>query len=46
MPALVESWERLDDKSIRFTLRKNVMFHNGEEMTADDVALVLPETAF
>ena len=36
--ALAESWERLDDKSVRFTLRQNVLFHNGVEMTAEDVA--------
>ena len=37
-PALAESWERIDDKSVRFKLRQGVMFHNGAEMTADDVA--------
>ncbi|WEO70069.1 ABC transporter substrate-binding protein [Rhizobium rhizogenes] len=38
VPALAESWERIDDKSVRFTLRKQVKFHDGVEMTADDVA--------
>lgn len=38
MPSLAESWERIDDKSVRFRLRQKVMFHNGVEMTADDVA--------
>lgn len=38
MPSLAESWERIDDKSVRFKLRQKVMFHNGVEMTADDVA--------
>lgn len=38
VPALAESWERIDDKSVRFKLRQNVLFHNGVEMTADDVA--------
>ncbi|CDZ55577.1 ABC transporter substrate-binding protein [Neorhizobium galegae] len=38
VPALAENWKRLDDKSVRFNLRKNVKFHNGVEMTADDVA--------
>ena len=38
VPALAESWERLDDKSVRFKLRQKVLFHNGVEMTADDVA--------
>jgi len=38
VPALAESWERIDEKSVRFKLRQKVMFHNGVEMTADDVA--------
>jgi len=38
VPALAESWKRIDDRSVRFNLRKNVLFHNGVEMTADDVA--------
>lgn len=38
VPALADSWERLDDKSVRFKLRQKVLFHNGVEMTADDVA--------
>lgn len=38
VPALAESWERVNDKSVRFKLRQGVMFHNGVEMTADDVA--------
>lgn len=38
IPALAESWKRIDDNSVRFKLRQKVMFHNGVEMTADDVA--------
>jgi peptide/nickel transport system substrate-binding protein len=38
IPALAESWERIDDNSVRFKLRQKVMFHNNVEMTADDVA--------
>lgn len=38
VPALAESWERIDEKSVRFKLRQKVMFHDGVELTADDVA--------
>ena len=34
---LAESWEHLDDTTIRFHLRDDVYFHNGEKMTAEDV---------
>ena len=37
-PWLAESWELPDDKmSITLHMRPGVMFHNGREMTADDV---------
>lgn len=37
-PMLAESFEESDDGSvITFYLREGVIFHNGEEMTADDV---------
>jgi peptide/nickel transport system substrate-binding protein len=38
VPGLAESWEELDEgKRIRFTLRQNVKFHNGEPFTAEAV---------
>lgn len=36
-PWLATDWERTDDTTWVFELREDVTFHNGEEMTADDV---------
>ena len=37
VPSLAESWEVIDDTTIRFHLRKDVSFSNGEKLTAEDV---------
>ncbi|ODT21500.1 MAG: ABC transporter substrate-binding protein [Kaistia sp. SCN 65-12] len=37
VPGLAESWKRIDDRTVEFSLRKGVKFHNGDELTADDV---------
>jgi len=37
-PRLAEKWERKDDLTMRFYLRKGVKFHSGNEFTAKDVA--------
>ena len=37
-PGLATSVERLNDRTVRVTLRDDVVFHNGEPMTAQDVA--------
>jgi peptide/nickel transport system substrate-binding protein len=34
---VASSWERIDDTTVRFNLRKGVKFHSGREMTAKDV---------
>ncbi|QEK12949.1 glutathione ABC transporter substrate-binding protein [Crassaminicella thermophila] len=37
IPQLAEKFEKLDDKTYKFYLRKGVKFHNGEELKASDV---------
>jgi peptide/nickel transport system substrate-binding protein len=36
-PMLAEAYRRFDDHTWEFTLRRGVIFHDGREMTADDV---------
>lgn len=36
-PMLAESWEYTSDTELVFHLRKDVVFHNGQPLTADDV---------
>ncbi len=36
-PRLAESWERTDDYTVRFKLRKGVKFHSGNMLTSKDV---------
>ncbi|HEY2133343.1 MAG TPA: ABC transporter substrate-binding protein [Acetobacteraceae bacterium] len=37
-PMLATEWHRTDDLTLEFTLRQGVKFHDGSEMTAEDVA--------
>src|SRR5262245_44416093 len=37
-PGLAESWRRIDGRTLELKLRQNVRFHNGDAMTAEDVA--------
>ena len=37
-PGLATAWRRIDDKTVEVELRRGVRFHNGDEMTAEDVA--------
>ncbi|MBU5625358.1 hypothetical protein KQI82_00215 [Oscillibacter sp. MSJ-2] len=36
-PLLAESWEQIDDTTVRFHLREDVKFHNGEAFNAETV---------
>jgi peptide/nickel transport system substrate-binding protein len=38
VPGLATEWKRIDDKTVEFKLRQGVKFHNGDELTAEDVA--------
>ena len=38
VPGLATGWRRIDDRTVEFALRPGVRFHNGDELTADDVA--------
>lgn len=41
VPGLAESWKRIDDRTIELKLREGVKFHNGDELTSDDVVFSL-----
>lgn len=38
VPGLAESWTWTDDRTLVLTLREGVKFHNGDTLTAEDVA--------
>jgi len=37
-PGLATAWRRIDERTVELDLRRGVRFHNGDEMTAEDVA--------
>ncbi|KAB2336730.1 ABC transporter substrate-binding protein [Cytobacillus depressus] len=45
LPDLAESWENKDEKTWTFKLKEEVKFHNGEDLTADDVKFTLERVA-
>jgi peptide/nickel transport system substrate-binding protein len=47
VPGLATEWRRIDDKTLELRLRQGVKFHNGDEMTAEDVIFSFsPERVF
>lgn len=36
-PGLATEWKRIDDQTVELKLRQGVKFHNGDEMTSEDV---------
>jgi peptide/nickel transport system substrate-binding protein len=45
IPALVIKWEQVNPTTLRWTLRRGVKFHNGEEFTAESVKLTIEQIA-
>jgi peptide/nickel transport system substrate-binding protein len=41
---LAASWEWRDERTMRFTLREGVVFHNGDPLTAEDAAVGINHT--
>ncbi|ONG58922.1 ABC transporter substrate-binding protein [Pseudoroseomonas deserti] len=47
VPELATEWKRISDNVVELKLRQGVKFHNGDEMTAEDVAFTFgPERMF
>ena len=41
VPEIAESWEQIDDVTWKFNIRKDVKFHDGSQLTAEDVKFSL-----
>jgi peptide/nickel transport system substrate-binding protein len=47
IPALATAWRRIDDRTVELELRRGVKFHNGDELTAEDVVFTFgPDRMF
>jgi peptide/nickel transport system substrate-binding protein len=44
VPGIAESWRAIDDLTWEFKLRKGIKFHDGSELTAEDVAFSIDRT--
>ena len=45
IPGIATSWKAVDDKTWEFKLRKGIKFHDGSELTAEDVAFSIDRVA-
>lgn len=45
-PGLASAYRRIDGRTLEFKLRPGVRFHNGDELTAEDVAYTFGERLF
>ena len=45
IPGLATSWKTIDDRTWEFKLRKGVRFHDGSELTAEDVVFSIDRVA-
>jgi len=43
-PGIAESWRPVDELTWEFKIRKGIKFHDGSELTADDVAFSIDRT--
>ncbi|MFC7226606.1 ABC transporter substrate-binding protein [Salinirubellus salinus] len=43
---IASEWERVEPGTVRFTLREGVTFHNGDPLTAEDVAYSIRRIVF
>ncbi|MGV3553343.1 ABC transporter substrate-binding protein [Rhizobium sp.] len=43
VPALATDWKRIDDRTVDLNLRQGVKFHNGDDLTAEDVAFTFSQ---
>ena len=44
VPGLADSWERVDARTLDLNLREGILFHDGSELTADDVIFSMTST--
>jgi len=47
IPGIATAWRRIDDRTVELDLKQGVRFHNGDELTAEDVAFTFgPDRMF